>query len=84
MTRKLITKLNCWYYGHETPPDYYGDNTCIHCGKFIEAGATIGVRNEVQFWWNYRRPQWMRLRFYQKCRDCGKRFNQHSEDCPPF
>lgn len=84
MNPPIKTRLRCWIDGHETPPDYYGDNTCMNCGRFVPAGETLGVRQKLRFWWLYRRPQWMRARFYRKCRDCGQRFNKHRGDCPPF
>jgi len=81
---RFVRLLRCWYDGHETPPDYYGDNTCLHCGKWVPAGETMGARNRWRHWWNYQRPEWLRTRFYRKCRDCGKRFNNHTSECPPF
>jgi len=56
----------------------------MHCGDIVEYGWS-GVRQEIRYWWMYQAPSWLRpLRWAKKCRDCGKRFGKHTDDCPPF
>ena len=79
--RRLVRRFQCAWQGHTPPP--WGEE-CMHCGEIVEYGWS-GVRQEIRYWWMYQAPSWLRpLRWVKKCRDCGKRFGKHTDDCPPF
>ena len=80
-----MNRLLCWFFGHIT--NHFGGSVipCTRCGETHEdALQHLGAYWLIRHHWLYRRPNWLYLSHYQKCPDCGQRFNHHTSDCPPF
>lgn len=78
-----LVRLRCRWNGHRMP-EWSTCFFCEECGKECDFPESMGIKDRIKFWWNYNRPRWLKLSYYQKCPDCGKRFNRHSHECPPF
>ena len=81
-----ILRLRCWWRGH-----HQGSSgeccedlpfRCTVCGKRV-FHPWLGVVDELRFWWRWYVASRVRS-FFRRCRDCGKRFNRHTDECPPF
>lgn len=81
-----LVSLRCWWLGCDLNP-HEPEGECPHCNRWWDGmdPDRMGMRWRIQRWWEYQRPGWMRpTTYFRKCRDCGRRWNKHTDDCPPF
>lgn len=69
-----------------------GNGKCQRCGFVLDLwgdeplnGGSMNVAGILWIKWN-RLKDWFyrKTRYFQKCHDCGKRWNKHTDDCHPF
>lgn len=81
---KTLRKLCCWWSGHQINWRY-DHGQCDRCEEWHDFDSALGKWQRIRNWWIWSRPRWMRpVQYFSKCRDCGQRFNRHTNDCPPF
>lgn len=77
-------KLHCWWGGHDLCDHRGSGDYCSRCGDWVEWHEWHGLKQRIQHYWWYGRPRWLRRDFYTRCKECGRRFNRHTDACPPF
>jgi ribosomal protein L34E len=85
-----ICKIWAHKYEDHSYNSPYGIFKCKRCGtetdynEDYDAGSLNLASKLWRKWtrikdWFYRKTS-----YFQKCHDCGKRWNKHDESCPPF
>lgn len=84
----------CKIWAHDYEDDCYnspyGVFRCKRCGTVTDYNEDYdaGSLNLAgKLWRKWRRTKdWFtrKTRYFQKCHDCGMRWNKHDDSCPPF
>lgn len=83
-----ICKIWAHDYGDGESP--YGVFQCKRCGTETDYNedydnGSLNMAGKLWRKWN-RIKEWFyrKTRYFQKCHDCGQRWNKHTSDCAPF